>query len=54
MVHVAFALEKNERVHLLQARSKNMSVEISELSLGDYLKAKKSQSGIMIGRITGK
>lgn len=54
MVHVGFALEKNGRIHLLHASSKNMKVEISELPLSDYLKANKSQSGIMVGRLTGK
>lgn len=54
MVHVGFALEKNGRIHLLHASSKNMKVEISELPLSEYLKANKSQSGIMVGRLTGK
>ena len=54
MVHVGFALEKNGRIHLLHASSKNMKVEISELPLSNYFKANKSQSGIIIGRLTGK
>ncbi len=53
IVHVGFAMEKNGRIHLLHASSKNKKVEISELPLSDYLKANKSQSGIMVGRLTG-
>lgn len=53
MVHVGFAIEKNGRIHLMHASSKNMEVEISELPLSDYLKANKSQSGIMVSRLTG-
>jgi hypothetical protein len=51
IVHVGFAIEKNGRIHLLHAGTKNMKVEISEVPLSDYLKANKSQSGIMVGRL---
>jgi hypothetical protein len=54
IVHVGFAVIKNGRIHLLHASSKNMKVEISALPLSDYLKATKSQSGIMVGRLTGE
>lgn len=54
VVHVGFALEKNGRIHLLHASSKSMKVEISQLPLSDYLKANKSQSGIMVARLTGE
>lgn len=51
MVHVGFAIEKNGRIHLLHASSKNMEVEISSLPLHDYLAGNSSQSGIMVARI---
>jgi hypothetical protein len=51
IVHVGFAIEKNGRIHLLHAGTKNMKVEISEIPLHDYLKANKSQSGIMVARL---
>jgi hypothetical protein len=54
IVHVGFAIAKNGRIHLLHASSKNMKVEISELPLSDYLAANKSQSGIMVSRLTGQ
>lgn len=51
-VPVGFAIAKNGRIHRLHASSKNMKVEISEIPLSEYLKANKSQSGIMVGRLT--
>ncbi|WP_373496553.1 N-acetylmuramoyl-L-alanine amidase-like domain-containing protein [Aquiflexum sp.] len=51
IVHVGFAIEKNGRIHLLHAGTKNMKVEISEMPLHDYLKGNKSQSGIMVARL---
>lgn len=51
IVHVGFAIEKEGRIHLLHAGTKNMKVEISEMPLHDYLKGNKSQSGIMVGRL---
>ena len=50
MVHVGFAFERNGRIHLMHASSKNKEVEISGMPLSDYLAANKSQSGIMVGR----
>ncbi|WP_425637860.1 N-acetylmuramoyl-L-alanine amidase-like domain-containing protein [Algoriphagus yeomjeoni] len=54
IVHTGFAFEKNGRIHLLHASSKNMKVEISEKPLSDYLAGNKSQSGIIVSRLTGK
>ncbi|MEB2784438.1 N-acetylmuramoyl-L-alanine amidase-like domain-containing protein [Algoriphagus persicinus] len=54
IVHTGFALEKNGRIHLLHASSKNGEVEISSMPLSDYLQGNKSQSGIMVARLTGK
>ncbi|TDQ16572.1 uncharacterized protein DUF1460 [Algoriphagus boseongensis] len=54
MVHVGFAFQKNGRIHLMHASSKNKEVEISSLPLHEYLAGNKSQSGIMVARITGK
>ncbi|HAS58875.1 MAG TPA: DUF1460 domain-containing protein [Algoriphagus sp.] len=51
MVHVGFAIEKNGRIHLLHASSKNKEVEISALPLHDYLQGNRTQSGIMVGRL---
>lgn len=53
IVHTGFAIKKNGRIHLLHASSKNMKVEISEKPLSDYLAGNKSQSGIMVARLTG-
>nr|WP_287937780.1 N-acetylmuramoyl-L-alanine amidase-like domain-containing protein [Algoriphagus sp.] len=50
MVHVGLAFERNGRIHLMHASSKNKEVEISGMPLSDYLAANKSQSGIMVGR----
>jgi hypothetical protein len=52
IVHTGFAIEKNGRIHLLHASSKNMKVEISEKPLSEYLAGNKSQSGIMVSRLT--
>jgi len=54
IVHTGFAIEKNGRIHLLHASSKNMKVEISEKPLSDYLAGNKSQSGIMVSRLMNK
>lgn len=51
MVHVGFAIEKDGRIHLMHASSKNKKVEISELPLHDYLAGNRSQSGIMVARL---
>jgi hypothetical protein len=52
IVHTRFAIKVNGRIHLLHASSKNMEVQISEKSLADYLAPNKSQSGIMVARLT--
>jgi hypothetical protein len=51
MVHVGFAVEKNERIHLMHASTGSMEVEISEKPLSEYLAGNKSQSGIMVCRL---
>ncbi|WP_268034459.1 N-acetylmuramoyl-L-alanine amidase-like domain-containing protein [Algoriphagus sp. PAP.12] len=51
MVHVGFAFEKDGRIHLMHASSKNKEVEISELPLHEYLAGNRSQSGIMVVRL---
>lgn len=51
IVHTGFAIEKNGRIHLMHASSKNMKVEISEKTLSDYLAGNKSQSGIIVSRL---
>jgi hypothetical protein len=52
IVHTGFAIAKNGRIHLMHASSKNGEVEISFLPLSDYLKGNKSQSGIIVSRLT--
>ena len=54
IVHTGFAIEKNERIHLMHASSKNGEVEVSELPLADYLNGNKTQSGIMVSRLISK
>jgi hypothetical protein len=51
IVHVGFAIEREGRIHLLHASSGSKKVEISEKPLSDYLMTKKSQSGVMVGRL---
>jgi hypothetical protein len=51
VVHVGFAIEVNDRIHLLHASSVSKQVEISAKPLSDYLAANKSQSGIMVSRL---
>ncbi|WP_228527575.1 N-acetylmuramoyl-L-alanine amidase-like domain-containing protein [Pararhodonellum marinum] len=52
IVHVGFAVKKNGRIHLMHASTGSMKVEISEKPLSDYLMGNKSQSGIMVARLT--
>lgn len=51
IVHTGFAIEKNGRIHLMHASSKNMLVEISDKPLSEYLAGNKSQSGIIVSRL---
>lgn len=51
IVHVGFAVEQEGRIHLMHAGTGNMQVEISKKPLSEYLKANKSQSGIMVSRL---
>lgn len=50
--HVGFAIEQNGRIHLLHASSNSKKVEITEKPLYDYLMSHKSQSGIMVCRLS--
>tara|TARA_R110002051_G_C8678951_1_gene491491 strand:- start:436 stop:1287 length:852 start_codon:yes stop_codon:yes gene_type:complete len=52
IVHTGFAIEKNGRIHLMHASSKNGEVEISEKPLSEYLAGNKTQSGIIVSRLT--
>jgi hypothetical protein len=51
VVHTGFAIEKNGRIHLMHASSKNREVEISEKPLSEYLAGNKTQSGIIVSRL---
>ncbi len=51
IVHVGFAVEQAGRIHLMHASTGSMKVEISSKPLSEYLKANKSQSGIMVARL---
>lgn len=53
VVHVGFAVEKKGRIHLMHASSVSKMVEVSEKPLADYLAPNKSQSGIIVARLTG-
>src|SRR5690606_3144030 len=52
VVHVGFAIEQAGRIHLMHASTGSMKVEISAKPLSDSLAANKSQSGIMVCRLT--
>ncbi|MDF2157223.1 N-acetylmuramoyl-L-alanine amidase-like domain-containing protein [Algoriphagus sp. CAU 1675] len=52
MVHVGIAIKKDGRIHLMHASSKNGEVEISAMPLHDYLAGNRSQSGIMVSRLS--
>lgn len=54
VVHVGFAVKQNGRLHLMHASTGSMKVEISEKPLTVYMKDKKIQSGIMLGRVLRK
>ena len=54
VVHVGFAVKRNGRIHLMHASSVSKMVEVSEKPLADYLAPNKSQSGIIVARLTGK
>lgn len=51
VAHTGMAVFVNERLHLFHASSANEKVVISEIPLSDYLKAKKSFTGILVGRL---
>jgi len=50
IAHTGFIYKKNGVSYLLHASSANGKVEISELSLSNYLKKSKSQTGIVVFR----
>ncbi|GAB3233588.1 DUF1460 domain-containing protein [Algoriphagus aestuariicola] len=52
VVHVGFAVVQNGRIHLMHASTGSMKVEISARPLSEYLLANKSQSGIMVCRLS--
>lgn len=52
IVHVGFAVRQDGRIHLMHASSVSKKVEISALPLSEYLLGNKSQSGIMVSRLT--
>jgi len=48
--HVGILVRKNNRIHLLNASSISMKVELTEGTLEEYLKNSKSANGIMVAR----
>jgi len=50
--HIGFAIFKNGQLFLLHASSENKKVEISALSLSDYLEKRKNITGILAGRVS--
>ena len=50
--HLGFAYKQQGKTYLLHASSTGKRVMLSEQPLQDYLESIKSQSGIMVGRIT--
>lgn len=48
--HVGILVRKNNRIHLLNASSISMKVELTEGTLEEYLKNSKSSNGIMVAR----
>lgn len=51
IAHVGYAINVNNRIHLLHASSHHRKVIISENTLHDYLKEIKRFTGIMVARI---
>ena len=51
VVHTGLAIWKNDRIYILHASSNSMKVEITEKPLSEYMKNKKSQTGIMVARL---
>lgn len=50
IVHVGIVVKLKEQLHLMHASSKAEKVIISEKSLSEYVKGRKSASGIMLAR----
>lgn len=51
VTHVGFALWVKNHVHLLHASQEEKQVAVSEKTLEDYLDAKKTASGIIVGQV---
>jgi len=51
VMHAGLALYQGEALHLLHASQQAGKVIISEETLGDYLRAKETRTGIMVGRL---
>ena len=51
VVHVGFAIRKDDRIHLFHASTRSNEVEISEHPLADYLTRSKIQTGIIVARL---
>jgi hypothetical protein len=51
IAHVGFACWENNRLHFMHASSGSMKVEITKIPLADYLKGRKTETGIMVGRL---
>lgn len=52
IAHVTIAIHQNSRLHIIHASSALDRIVISAEPLADYLKKNKTQSGIMVGRLT--
>lgn len=52
ILHTGLALKKEGRLYLLHASSKAQKVTVTAEPLQDYLAASKSQTGIMVARVT--
>lgn len=51
IVHTGLAVWRNDRIHMLHASSNSMKVEVTAKPLAEYMKNKKSQTGIMVARL---
>jgi hypothetical protein len=51
IAHQGFAVRQNGRIHLLHASSLGRRVLISTQPLGQYVRAQKGQTGIMVARL---
>jgi hypothetical protein len=51
VVHTGLAIWQNDRIYMLHASSNSMKVEITTQPLAEYMKNKKSQTGIIVARL---